>query len=718
MKPVSPLTLPQRQIRVPKRHTAPPASGISMTPIVNTIPVFLPGLSNGLPTIIPLQTDPPPGPMDLSTKSDPPNLSILQYMRSPPQTVPAARTTIPTEHVIRDQVREVLQHPPQISMLPVNDPGDEKLPLPSSGIWTQNPQLIPDPLRGRGGQSPRDAPPNVSRTTTESNTPERNTPTNSTPSSPFGNSRPPTPLMPSEDPDIINAQCQELGDALLTLRHHEVSEKLTPLCKDWRVTKESLYGYDERSRLWIVRQENDLGLWINELIKRMVLRTRTSIGIQRQRQIANSTNLPQEEKDRQEKAYIKELKRLDMIDDKNGNQAWTNSVTAVTIPRLRRLSEFEDFENKLDAEIDMLALKDGTILDLQTLVVRPRVKSDYCTMVAGVNYDPAEEYKEWEDLVDKFQCYDRSAIEYFQECVAYSLTGSTHLQIYMFVIGKPNGGKTSVFDVLLRLAGDYGYDVPKDVYLKEKGSHNKEAPSPNMMQTMHKRFGVTAELAPDEEFSSQKLNTISSGERYTGRGLYTRKPKTFPLTMKAWFHSNYRPKMRLDLATIKRFRYFKAIGQFMDNPDEAKKTTEFQKIAGYEHQFRDPKKLSGVLNWILKGLARFNARGRVLPPVPASMVEALQDEVSDQDYVGQWREACIDIAEEYKDSDYTLISDLYSSYCNWFSANHRNISNPIKSSNKLGSELKSRYKDRWVHKERGNAYLGFKIQRSHESYFI
>jgi phage/plasmid-associated DNA primase len=523
-------------------------------------------------------------------------------------------------------------------------------------------------------------------------------------------SRPQTPLMPSDDPNIINAQYQELGEALLTLRHHEVSEKLTPLCKDWRLTKESLYGYDERSRLWIVREESDLGLWINELIKSMITATRTSIHTQRQRQIRDGVDLPQEEKDRQEKAYKLDLKRISHSEDKIGNVSWTNNVTSATIPRLRRLSEIDDFENKLDANINMLALLDGEILNLQTLAIRDRVKSDYCTMVAGVSYDPNAEYKEWEDLVNKFQCYDPPTIEYFGECVAYSFTGSTHLQIYMFVIGKPNGGKTSIFDVLLRVAGDYGFNVPEDVYLKEKGSHNKEGPSPNMMKTEHKRFGVTAELAPDDEFSSKKLNTISSGERYTGRGLYSKKPKTFPFTMKAWFHSNYIPKLRLDAATIKRFRYFKATGQFMDNPDPDKKTTEFQKIAGYEHQFRDPKKLSGVLNWILVALNRFNKRGRTLPPVPASMVEALQAEVSDQDYISQWLEFSIDIFEEYKDSDYTLISDLYGNFCNWFTTNHRNISNPIKSSNKLGNELKPKYPDRWRHTKRGNVYNGFKIR--------
>lgn len=70
--------------------------------------------------------------------------------------------------------------------------------------------------------------------------------------------------------------------------------------------------------------------------------------------------------------------------------------------------------------------------------------------------------------------------------------------------------------------------------------------------------------------------------------------------------------------------------------------SEFQKEARFEKRFLTEAGLSGILNWVIIGLKRFNAKKMRLPRVPAEMKLAVQQEVKNRDMVGQWLEDVCD----------------------------------------------------------------------------
>ena len=698
-----------RPIRIPGRHAAPPASGISMTPITNTNSFFLPGLSTGLPVEIPLQTDPPPGTVDLNPIVNPPRLSILEDEKSIVTSVAAPRTSAQASQIIQEQVAFIRQH--------TSTDMDEKKAMPESGIFIdnlRNPNVTPDiSLASTEGNTPEPSPPSISRSTSNvssaASTPRRLNIVNlSSPPS----SRPSTPPESPMNSRLLDHQVALLGNSLIQPRqHHNVAENLAPLLHDWRMTEAKvLYGYDSKHRIWRPQSNDDMEFYINRYISNMIDRTEASTDAVHERVLQNVPNGAARAEAIEKYDTVKKV--YESTRNVIHTQDWVSKVTKVVIPRIRQYCRDEEFDQKLNANASLFALRGGMVLDLNTLDVRERTRYDYCTLISGVSYDPKADYKEFAEWISQLMSREQAMIELLQESLGYTCGASMHLAAFFMCIGERDSGKSSLFKVMSAFYGEYAYEVPKDLYLKQKFAKG-DGPSPSAAKTQYKRFGSTAELEPDDVFSEAKLKRMSAGEIDNAR-LMRENGVTFYMTMKPWFHTNHMPNLKLDTSILKRLVYLMFRSRFMDNPDSNKPNTEFKKILDYEMRFLTPEKLSGILNWIIDGLRRFNARGRRWAPFPQSMIDAVAGEVRNVDYVTQWLEESVEEMKDYNpETDFSFVSNLFEDFYSWF-GRHNHISCPIKRSNELGTILKKKYPDRHTpdkkHKsQRGAAILGLKI---------
>ena len=470
---------------------------------------------------------------------------------------------------------------------------------------------------------------------------------------------------------------EQLCTALLEkekFTHHEIAERLAPLCLDYRIdttiTTQPLYQYQQDATVWKSDANiNQLDQWVFAELKKLIHVQIT--GFSRDIQELNNKIPLAEPGCRDQLAErIKTLqdviKTLESRVRSIGCRGWTSSVAQCMMPLIYNRSDraeqigAQSFGKRLDADPFLFALKNGQVLDLRTTDVRDRTREDYCTMVSGVSYDPTAPYQEWEEFISKFMCRNQPMIEFIQEAWGYTMSASNHLELLFMVIGTPNCGKTSLFNVIKSFMGEYAYNVPKSLYLIDP--HNSTGPNPTMLGTVRKRFGHTAELRPNDHMDNSKLNAISTGEDITVKAMYALKNQTFTTTMKPWFHSNYVPKMDFDEAMVKRFIYFMGRAKFTDNPDPAKPDSEFLKEARFEKRFLTETGLSGILNWVIVGLKRFNARGMKLPPVPEEMKLAVQEEVRSRDMVGQWLEEMCDRSNPNARLDRNLALVSYNSW--------------------------------------------------------
>ena len=450
---------------------------------------------------------------------------------------------------------------------------------------------------------------------------------------------------------------EQLCTALLEkekFTHHEIAERLVPLCFDYRIdttiATQPLYQYQQDTIIWKPDTNiNQLEQWVFAELKKLIYLQITGFSTDIQ-ELNKKIPLTEPGCRDQLAERVKTLQGVVKILESRiksiGSRGWAFSVAQCMMPLIYNISDraeqigAQSFGKRLDADPFLFGLKNGQVLDLRTADVRDRTREDYCTMVSGVSYDPTAPYEEWEEFISKFMCRTQEMVDFIQEAWSYTMSASNHLELLFMVIGTPDCGKTSLFNVMKNFMGEYGYNVPKSLYLVDP--HNSTGPNPTMLGTVRKRFGYTAELRANDYMDNSKLNAISTGEDTTVKAMYALKNQTFTMTMKPWFHSNYVPKMDFDEAMIKRFIYFVGRAKFTDSPDPAKPDGEFQKEARFEKRFLTEIGLSGVLNWVIIGLKRFNARGMRLPPVPAEMKLAVQQEVRNRDMVGQWLEEVCD----------------------------------------------------------------------------
>ena len=71
-----------------------------------------------------------------------------------------------------------------------------------------------------------------------------------------------------------------------------------------------------------------------------------------------------------------------------------------------------DFMNKLNSSPNLLPIRDGKIIDLKTLKIRDRIRSDYFTYSLDVS--TTKDYSHAERFFNQLMCNDKEKLDYFQ----------------------------------------------------------------------------------------------------------------------------------------------------------------------------------------------------------------------------------------------------------------------------------------------------------------
>jgi phage/plasmid-associated DNA primase len=476
--------------------------------------------------------------------------------------------------------------------------------------------------------------------------------------------RDPRYKFPTNDPPTMEIQIDNLKTCIYNnslFTHRELAEQIAPLCTDFRIDttiiSQPLYQYIDDKKIWRCDTDiNQLEDWIDKRMKMMIEYEYPPI----RAQIADLTpslSTNDKEKKKEVEKRIQQLdnliKLLDLRLATIGGKSWSSNVASCLIPKLYNLSTLEEmdsngikqpiFGQRIESNRYLFALQDNKVLDLKTGSVRDREREDYCTQISGVTYDPEAPTDEFRVYINKLMCFVVEMTNFLAESICYTMSGDMILELFFMCIGRPDCGKTSLFEIMDAFFGEYQYEVPKSLYLFDR--HPRTGPDPTMLGCQHKRFGATAELGENDIFDNPKMNALATGQKVTVKAMYALKNQTFKPSMKPWFHTNYIPKMHLDEAMIKRFIYFPMRHKFSTNPNPENKETESLIVKGFHRRFLTPKGLSGVLNYLMPHLQRFNDRNRNLPPIPQMMQDALQEEVKARDTFQGWLDQCCDVTD-------------------------------------------------------------------------
>lgn len=266
--------------------------------------------------------------------------------------------------------------------------------------------------------------------------------------------------------------------------------------------------------------------------------------------------------------------------------------------------------HELDADHMLLNVNNGTI-DLTDGRLLEHEPAQLITKLAPVDYDPDAHSDLWDKFLHGACDGDQDLIDFLQQAVGYSLTGSCAEEVLFFIHGPAAAGKSTFNDAIESTLGDYARRADFETFLarKETGSSARG----DIARLAGARFVNSVEVDDGKRLAEGLIKTLTGGDVITARFLF-RDEFEFRPAFKLWLVANHAPKVRHgDEAMWRRilripFEHVIPSGQ----RDPAIKAT-----------LRDPQ--SGgpaVLAWAVAGCLAWQRSGLIVPDVIARATEA------------------------------------------------------------------------------------------------
>jgi len=309
-----------------------------------------------------------------------------------------------------------------------------------------------------------------------------------------------------------------------------------------------------------------------------------------------------------------------------------------------RSVELED----LNAHEMLLNCKNGT-LELDTMQFREHRREDLLTFVIKTKFLPEEACPLWEQHIKMVLKGNVDLIQFFQEMAGYSLFCGNPEQTMYILFGDGKNGKSVTCEVLAGILGEYAGSCDARALMPQRNN----GPRSDLVRLDKKRLVLTSEPCEGMALDESLIKSITGGDTTAFRALYQAEREiTFGFTL--WMSTNHQPVLTGTDEGIRRrpvlipFTY---------------KIPKAERIQDYEKQLH--REASGILNWCIEGLKRYQARGKLDRP---EIVNAATDTfLRDNDPVGRFLEEVYTVDPQAKGADYCQprynVSALYSQWC-------------------------------------------------------
>ncbi len=332
-----------------------------------------------------------------------------------------------------------------------------------------------------------------------------------------------------------------------------------------------------------------------------------------------------------------------------------------------------------DKKSNLLAFK-NCVIDIDSgKKVKPNPK-DFIKTSIGFKYNKKAKCERWVKFLTEVFDDDMELVYFVQRLLGYALSGKVTHHIYPVFWGeKGRNGKTTFFEILKWLLGDFICKIPSEFIMESKFKKSAEAPDAMLLTLQGKRIAWISETGKNDVLNVPKLKELSGGDTIIGRNPYGKHPIEFKPTHTLFTMTNRKPRIPSgDNAIWKRTLLIPFNLSFVDDPRE---TWERQVNFNLFNELKEEGE--GVLNWIIEGYQEFEQFGL---NVPESVLEQTKEYRKDEDIIGQF------IEEECSMSDpnaFTTGKDLRDTYHDWCEDNGykplgtKNFSSEIKNRNKI-----------------------------------
>lgn len=282
-----------------------------------------------------------------------------------------------------------------------------------------------------------------------------------------------------------------------------------------------------------------------------------------------------------------------------------------------------------DADPFILNTPDG-IVDLKTGVLRPHDRSARCTKITNASLCEGDAER-WKSFTDHITGGDVDLAEYLQVLSGMAAIGEVYEEGLVISYGPGGNGKSTLFNGIRSVLGDYARGVNADVLVGSNGHTDQSF----VMALRGSRLVIMGETEEGAHFGVAQMKRLTSKDRISARALY-KDPVEFLPTHTTIMHTNHLPKLSsLDGGTKRRI----AVAPFPATlPPE-------QVITNYESLL--VRECSGViLRWIVDGAVKFYKAGCKLAK-PKCVVQATERYIASQDWLAAYLEDRCEMRDGY-----------------------------------------------------------------------
>jgi putative DNA primase/helicase len=287
----------------------------------------------------------------------------------------------------------------------------------------------------------------------------------------------------------------------------------------------------------------------------------------------------------------------------------------------------------------------GGIVDLRTGKTARRDVDSYFTQCARVAPASGAARPVWDAFLGAVFQGDVDLIEFMQRLVGYLLTAERREQKIFFMQGPGANGKSTLWDFIAWLLGNYMLKLPAHVLMHSQlQNHPTE-----LAQLRGKRLAISSEIEEGQYWAESRIKELTGDETLTAR--FMRQDYfEFPMTHKHVIVGNYKPRLKGgDAALARRFVLIPFLTKF-------------------EGAGRDPHMIEklraeapAVLAWAIQGSVKWYAEGLA---IPSSVASASNEYMAENDDLQIWLEECCVLTPDAK----TQATPLFGNYLAWLKA--------------------------------------------------
>jgi putative DNA primase/helicase len=189
----------------------------------------------------------------------------------------------------------------------------------------------------------------------------------------------------------------------------------------------------------------------------------------------------------------------------------------------------------------------GGVVDLRTAVLCPHRPEDYLTKITTVDADPNCPTPLWTAFSHRVTGNDPELIAFLQRMAGYCLTGSIEEHALIFHYGIGANGKSTFFNVLSGILGDYHTTAPIETFI---ASHNEHHPT-DLAGLQSARLVSAIETKEGRHWDESKLKAVTGGEPISARVMRQDSFKYMP-QFKVLIAGNHKPALRTVDEAIRR----------------------------------------------------------------------------------------------------------------------------------------------------------------------